>query len=304
MISFADEGGRTGEPDLIDLLYQGMLGREPDPEGREAHAAALARDPSVLAQMVTDFAGSPEAALRRGRERLHAPLTDRHDTPFGPVNHVISLGSHCYTSALIKALGLKRQSFPFDWLFSSPELVLDCLRDRFERFLDPVHHRTSPIEDRAEPHINLADHGYYADTLGVRYVFNHRDPNVEEHAAYYRRAVDRFLAVLASDDVKLLLMVDSMRGIGRDTFLAISRELVKIGRNVVFEAIEVVPGAAGDVLETGFKKIAANGQHRLTRFTSTSPIDALAFANPFDDAVIRNAVTQYRFDLPGPAPAV
>lgn len=284
------------ERELIEYLYLGMLGRKPDPEGLESNLAALAR-PHGLRELVAGFAQSPESALRRLRETSGAFLTTPHESSYGPINHVISLGTHCYTSQLIKTLGLKRASYPFDWLFSSDRLVLDCLEDGFERFLDPGQFRTSPIEDRAEPHINLADHAYYAERLGVRYVFNHRDPNVPEHFEYYRRAVDRFHDVLASDDVKLVLMIDSMRGIDRETFLGISRALRRVGCNVIFLAIEVVPNEDGDMLSIAMKTLVKSGEHRLVRYVSTSPIDALSFENPFDDAVLRNVLTQYTFDL-------
>lgn len=48
---------------LVDAIYRGMLGREPDPAGAAAHAAALAQSGN-LAGSLHHFAGSAELAVR------------------------------------------------------------------------------------------------------------------------------------------------------------------------------------------------------------------------------------------------
>ncbi|WP_317453914.1 DUF1796 family putative cysteine peptidase [Klebsiella quasipneumoniae] len=52
------------------------------------------------------------------------------------VKHIVSLGSHCLTSWTLKKFNLKKISLPFDWIFSCPAMVIDCLRDDFQTFLD------------------------------------------------------------------------------------------------------------------------------------------------------------------------
>ncbi len=94
----------------------------------------------------------------------------------------ISLGENCSTAWYLKQLGLKNESFPFDWIFTSPEIVLDCINDRFKKYLDkslikPKNNHTS------------AGHDYYHSNF-----FAHRNPlRSEEDYNYYERSCQRFL---------------------------------------------------------------------------------------------------------------
>jgi hypothetical protein len=102
---------------------------------------------------------------------------------------IVSLGENCSSAWYIKQLGLKEASFPFDWIFSSPEIVLDCTNDRFEKYLDkslivPNRNNTS------------AGHSYYHKNL-----FNHRNPLAsEDDYSYHKRCCDRFISLLESQD--------------------------------------------------------------------------------------------------------
>jgi hypothetical protein len=44
------------------------------------------------------------------------------------MNIYISIGSHCTTPALFDLLGVKKESLPFDWMFSTPEFVYTILK--------------------------------------------------------------------------------------------------------------------------------------------------------------------------------
>lgn len=127
--------------------------------------------------MFTDEARSAVGALA-------SFLADRPaaDTEF------VSLGQNCSTAWYLKQAGLKRASYPFDWLFTSPQIVADCLDHGFARFLDPALVRPKAGD------ANAAGHALYHASL-----FNHRNPlRSEEDQAYYRRACERFDVLLAS----------------------------------------------------------------------------------------------------------
>ena len=47
-----------------------------------------------------------------------------------------SLGGICHSAQLLKRNGLKKCSYPFDWIFSSISMIIDCLEDDFKKFLD------------------------------------------------------------------------------------------------------------------------------------------------------------------------
>lgn len=52
-----------------------------------------------------------------------------------PIQHIVSLGTHCLSSYFLKFFGLKTYSLPFDWLFTSPEMIIDCISNNFDFFL-------------------------------------------------------------------------------------------------------------------------------------------------------------------------
>ena len=51
------------------------------------------------------------------------------------VRHVCSLGTVCLSSRMLKDTGLKRESYPFDWTFSKPNIIERILEDDFGQFL-------------------------------------------------------------------------------------------------------------------------------------------------------------------------
>jgi hypothetical protein len=107
----------------------------------------------------------------------------------------ISLGQNCSTSWYLKQANLKRESYPFDWIFSSPEIILDCMQDRFQKFLDK-----SLIVEHEEK--QTAGHSVYHQNL-----FNHRNPLLsEEDYAYYQRCCSRFLQEMESNRPKVYVM--------------------------------------------------------------------------------------------------
>jgi hypothetical protein len=100
----------------------------------------------------------------------------------------ISLGQNCSTAWYLKQVGLKTASHPFDWIFSSNEIVMACIEDRFETYLDRSH-----IEPSADGH--SAGHSRYHANM-----FNHRNPLASaDDYAYYERCCKRFLDALDSD---------------------------------------------------------------------------------------------------------
>ncbi|CAE7746818.1 MMK1 [Symbiodinium sp. CCMP2456] len=69
--------------------------------------------------------------------------------PPPPFVRVISLGSNCLTAMWLQHNGWRKSAMPFDWVFSSPAMVRDCLHDDFRSFLDPREYR--PLGKRGAP---------------------------------------------------------------------------------------------------------------------------------------------------------
>lgn len=112
------------------------------------------------------------------------------------VNH-ISLGSHCHTAQILKGLGLRRWSAPFDWIFSSPGMVRDCLADDFSDLLDRRHYQSTPLHERQAPNETRCRHLLYRDRHAIPFVFNHHDPAAsDEDYRFLQAGVRRLRAAL------------------------------------------------------------------------------------------------------------
>ncbi|MBI1286049.1 MAG: hypothetical protein GC178_00560 [Flavobacteriales bacterium] len=97
----------------------------------------------------------------------------------------IGLGQNCNASWYLKATGNKRASYPFDWIFTTPEFILDMLGDDFEKLLD----RSLLI-----PHGIDAGHQYYHEWL-----FGHRNPaNSAGDHEFFKRCVVRWNELMQS----------------------------------------------------------------------------------------------------------
>jgi hypothetical protein len=189
----------TRSVQVAQALLQGLQ-VPTDPLAVNGLARALQSTPSAV-----------DAELARLRASPAQALTDLVDASQrlqpAPGCTVISLGTHCFTSALLRRWGLRAWSGPFDWLFSSAAMVAHCIEDDFRLLLDPSQYEPVPIAERAAgPTANRVQHRYYRDVLGVEHVFNHHDVHLPEDHAHFVRAVERFRAALASDGPKLFVM--------------------------------------------------------------------------------------------------
>ena len=55
----------------------------------------------------------------------------------------ISIGPYCACADILKGLGLRKNAYPFDYIFSSLEMVKHCIDDKFKIFLDKSYHKYS-----------------------------------------------------------------------------------------------------------------------------------------------------------------
>lgn len=104
-----------------------------------------------------------------------------------------SLGLNCFSASLIKRHGFKLSSYPFDWIFSNPNMIIHCLEDNFKIFLDKNYYKALFGK--------RCGHNYYHPIL-----FNHHTPLTKEDYNYYCRCVERFNILLKSNSKKLFIM--------------------------------------------------------------------------------------------------
>jgi hypothetical protein len=110
------------------------------------------------------------------------------------INYTCSLGWLCHSCQILKRNMYKTCSYPFDWIFSSIYVIIDCLEDNFNIFLDKSYY------------INISEsqcgHSKYSYNM-----FNHHNPLTnQDHYNYYIRCVQRFKTLLKKPEHKLFLM--------------------------------------------------------------------------------------------------
>lgn len=114
------------------------------------------------------------------------------------IKYVCSFGYMCQTAQILKRAKLKFCSYPFDWVFSDCNVVLDCLEDDFKKFLDRTKY-TDPVH---KYHDNQCGHSDYHEDF-----FFHKNPKEDSDHEYYERCIWRFKDLLKQDDRKLFLVV-------------------------------------------------------------------------------------------------
>jgi hypothetical protein len=122
-----------------------------------------------------------------------------------------SLGGLCHSAQLLKINDLKKESYPFDWIFSSLPMVEHCIKDDFKTFLDKsqyIDYTTNITLKETQ-----CEHRFYGKMLGNpehNIIFNHHNPlSNENDYAYFERCVNRFRDLLKSTKNKRFLLFDT-----------------------------------------------------------------------------------------------
>ena len=205
----------------------------------------------------------------------------------GAVNHV-SLGAHCHMAEVLKRTGLRGWSGPFDWIFSGPGMVRDCLADDFAALLDRAQYESTPLDARPAPHQSSCRHRLYAERHAIPFVFNHHDPATSE--ADYRflaEGVRRLRTALADGGARnrfyLLATLPPDAGVVTD----LCDRLATFGARNHLSLIEAMPGAdAPGVVACPAPRPNLTWVRLATRSASTG----VRFADPADDRLLEAAV--------------
>lgn len=86
----------------------------------------------------------------------------------------ISVGPYCITSNLLLTLGLRTKSYPFDYIFSSLEMVEHCIHNRFDVFLDKQYYKTGTAPDVNESNTH---HLFYSKMIDTELLRKHHIAN-------------------------------------------------------------------------------------------------------------------------------
>ena len=147
---------------------------------------------------------------------------------------LVSLGYRCSAAGILKRIGRKEESYPFDWLISRLPVVQHCIETEFRYFLDPQQYvqqqtitahydiynnnNTIPVCDET-----IYYNKYYADfpispmhtpsalkppldTYAYPMAMNHYNLGNSMTREYYGRCVGRFQSLLSNKDQPILFL--------------------------------------------------------------------------------------------------
>lgn len=252
---------------FVKNLYKGILNRNGDLRGIVSHANNLGINPSFdnAANLLSAFIGSREFSARHSAHEI-----------IQYSGNIISIGSHCITSSVLKKNGLKRWSGPFDWIFSNIPMIAHCISDEFATFLDKSHHIKVDDKDRIFTQHRKCNHAFYKENYGINYVFNHHDMTEIDNYNYFSRCVDRFLNALRNDNN---ILINISQNFSRDGFDDIC-SVVDVYKNTTAFIFDVVHST-----EDGFgvKLIEKNGRHELYKLDILGRLGPTHFTDTLDE---------------------
>lgn len=284
---------------FLQALYHGLLQREPDADGIGDRLAFYGPTMTLAAgvRLLGEFVKGWEF------RRLHPPaLAEIYNAdPQGPTyTRIISLGTFCMPAWCFRRYGLRRQAFPFDWIFSTVDMVIHCLDDDFATLLDATHYRPNAPADRISPEVDFADHAIYSERYRLASLFNHYDPTEAAQHAYLQRCVARFRAVLAGGERTLFVcMLKSDEPAEQAApFRRLAAAVARTCPNGALLTIVIAPPRPGTGV-FGTVKLDQLGPHRLIVLRALSHLAGLEFGDPFDDLMMRRLLAEYRVELAG-----
>jgi hypothetical protein len=281
---------------IVRGFYQEILNREPDPSGARTYEELLSREgvPQGVLKMLRSALNSKEYRRRiEATVQPDATLSARSDRLIAerPVAHIASLGPYCLASQVLKDNGLKRYSLPFDWMFSNPRIVMDCLADDFAALLDRSYYAsTSHVRTPSS-----ADHLLFLQRYRRNHVFAHRDPTRDEDYEYVVRCVERFRSLLRSDDGKIFLMLGHPGHGLPELFSELIGALERTTKNFALLAVEILDEQPGTMSLT---TLATVGEHALYQFIPRSRYKMdVKYRDKLDDLTLLQLIHRYNLAL-------
>ena len=174
-----------------------------------------------------------------------------------PYDKFLSLGYRCSSAGILKSLGLKQESLPFDWLVSRLPIIEHCIRTDFREFLNPDNYEcikgathnyktTDPSSQQwicnesicfnkyyeSTTSTNISNLKYYLpqpisperDAYGYKLMMNHRNiktSKVDEE--YFTRCVERFKQLF--NPTQPILSTKLIRRFSGESFNSYARDL-------------------------------------------------------------------------------
>jgi len=278
---------------LVEAFYRGALSRAPDQNGFVSHVRrleSLGSGATDLTPFIKSFLANREYQDKVTRQIIQKLFGISTLLGAEPIEFV-SLGSHCLVSYTLKEMGLKRYSYPFDWIFSRPSMIEHCIKDSFALLADRSQYK--PVFDETgTEQAGRCHHAFYRESFGVDRVFNHRDMRIEENYQYLLRCISRFSQLLKSFVPKVFVLLCPDSRITEQQFLSLHKTLSESTSNFSIFVVSLKP-SANDVLDFGLEYIKRIGPSYLAAMRPISKAGPLTFEDPFDDLMLRRSIVTF-----------
>jgi len=227
---------------------------------------------------VTAAAGLRGALGRLGRR------FSRRDTREPGAFNTISLGCNCQMAHVLKTLDLRAWSGPFDWIFTMPGMVRDCLEDDFAALTDRRELESIPVPERRGEGIWKGRHRLYRERHGLECVFNHHDPAADpSDYAFLTEGVRRMRVALDTPGTRNRLWMMTHLYTPRPVVEEIDALLGRRTSTNHLTFVQIMPG--GEQVEVADAVDVSPGLRCLTIHSPTEPV-GLRLADPADDAAL------------------
>ena len=193
------------------------------------------------------------------------------------INYIIPLGSQCFSAYFLKTNNLKKLSYPFDWIFSSPKVIVNILEDNFNNFLNKDYYAIKDINSSKNKHLM-----YLPDLM----MFNHRNPLKDEDYLYYLRCINRFYDVLNKKEKKLFLLTSLKNEIKNEleNICLLNHTLNSITENYIL--IAIFQKCTGEQN----KDIYKYDNMIIIQITTLSESDGVIFLNELDNIFYKDII--------------
>ncbi len=196
------------------------------------------------------------------------------------INYVCSLGTFCHSANLLKRNGLKKCSYPFDWIFSSTDIVMSCLDDDFATFLNKTYYTD----------ISNTQCGH---TIYCKNLFNHHNPLINpDDYSYFIRCVDRFRNLLTQKEKKLFVLFNIYL-INKDKIIDLYKKLSDFTTNYILLFIMIKQNQP-----INSHTFTHNDNVHFLEIDILSETNGILFTNNIDNEYLDNILhSNYKFNI-------
>lgn len=107
--------------------------------------------------------------------------------------NIISLGSFCQVAGTLSKLVGREVAYPFDYIRSNPNMIIDCISNNFSKFLN------KELYVKSDSYNNIGIDCYGSDVFVHHNIFNN-----DVYDSFVRRS-KRFIEKLNSDEKKIFI---------------------------------------------------------------------------------------------------